>query len=749
MRKISALLLIFAIFLTSCGVNPQESSTGAGGKDSTLTGTGEHNTAAKFLIQETVIPDPDKSLMKELEEGWQLVEYDLRMQAGVIYRVVHFWDTTNGIETKKVYLQQLKPPYNEWVTADVTEPHQVQVEGDFQAWYVNKVMTETDGAVYCTMEHWGSDETYLGRYDKNELTVLRKLFSSEESESTSLWSDKIGNCYFYSQSCKSLQVITSDFQTENRVYLPSNVQSIQGMVWNPQKETACWYGVMDGESGIWTVEESDVLLKGFSGIGIYGCCVAIDSSGKIYLANTQDLWEYDGQQKLLFKFTDKDYIINALYSMEVAGDDSLLVLADVMGEICVLKIQESDQIQAKERQEIVIAFGYNDVGLARAIARFNRKNGEYHVTALMPEDGQNVLEFRTRIQMELSAGRGPDILADDMVLNLDSYVANGVLDCVDEVVEEREKYLPAALEGGMVDKHLYGVPYDFSLRFATFSQSFAAGRSAWTIQELMKAVEASNAKVLHSGYSGIDIIIYYGLSDNENTAYIDWEKRESHLTETPFLELMEFARKYADNQNNMSQMLETGELLAVDIDYWPWDLMLINYLKACFAGEPAMLGYPRAEGNGIYASVRYLYLSNTSQCKKGAMEFLRYVISEEEQKQYIEYEMPLEGVMGYRPQIPVNLEAIEYYISLHRRVKDETTYIQDNGITYKDQDLTDEDVEFFRWMIDQAHSDNWRVLEIMDIMDEELAPYFTGQVSAKEAARKLNNRVQLYLDEGN
>ena len=30
---------------------------------------------------------------------------------------------------------------------------------------------------------------------------------------------------------------------------------------------------------------------------------------------------------------------------------------------------------------------------------------------------------------------------------------------------------------------------------------------------------------------------------------------------------------------------------------------------------------------------------------------------------------------------------------------------------------------------------------------EELQPYFTGDISAEEAAEKLQNRVQLYLNE--
>ncbi len=61
--------------------------------------------------------------------------------------------------------------------------------------------------------------------------------------------------------------------------------------------------------------------------------------------------------------------------------------------------------------------------------------------------------------------------------------------------------------------------------------------------------------------------------------------------------------------------------------------------------------------------------------------------------------------------------------------------------------LSDEQISEFYWLLEQAQSDNWKVLNIMDIVEEELEPYFAGSIEAVEAARILDNRVQLYLDE--
>ncbi len=47
-------------------------------------------------------------------------------------------------------------------------------------------------------------------------------------------------------------------------------------------------------------------------------------------------------------------------------------------------------------------------------------------------------------------------------------------------------------------------------------------------------------------YDGPSIVLFYGLYDNDNKDFIDWEAGESHLYEEPFRELSEFAREYAD-----------------------------------------------------------------------------------------------------------------------------------------------------------------------------------------------------------
>ena len=75
-------------------------------------------------------------------------------------------------------------------------------------------------------------------------------------------------------------------------------------------------------------------------------------------------------------------------------------------------------------------------------------------------------------------------------------------------------------------------------------------------------------------------------------------------------------------------------------------------------------------------------------------------------------------------------------------------FVTDSGqVIYLKPPLTDEQIAVFGDMIDNALPGQYSVTPLEGIFREELAPYFEGQCTAEEATEKLNNRVQLYLDE--
>ena len=71
----------------------------------------------------------------------------------------------------------------------------------------------------------------------------------------------------------------------------------------------------------------------------------------------------------------------------------------------------------------------------------------------------------------------------------------------------------------------------------------------------------------------------------------------------------------------------------------------------------------------------------------------------------------------------------------------------DGTFVYIVPPYTDEQLDAFRILIENAKPISRDVDQIRGIVYEELEPYFNGNVSAEQAAEKLDNRIQLFLDE--
>lgn len=336
-------------------------------------------------------------------------------------------------------------------------------------------------------------------------------------------------------------------------------------------------------------------------------------------------------------------------------------------------------------------------------------------------------------------------LADGRVLGLlEDAAGNGYLLALDELFADGGELWTAAVESGKIGGIQYGVPYAAQLYFPTFSGTLTDGRSGWTLEEFMEAVRKSDAEILQYGFGGTEIVVNYGLYDNENTELIDWERGESHLTEPLFLSLLGFAAEYADTgkipQGEVGEALESGRIAAEGS--FLIELSELNYREACFAGNPADIGFPRSSGNGIYLTPNMLYVNANSAVPEGAKAFLRFLISEESQLRYVG-----RSVSG-AALLPVREDALEKLLTREEMQSGEEIMAHSStGVSYAKTGLSEENQARFWELVEKAEPGNWYAAEILDLIYEELDPYFAGQRSAEEAAKNLDNRVQLYLDE--
>ncbi len=585
-------------------------------------------------------------------------------------------------------------------------------------------------------------QVFLCKINSSGVTeVCGPFFGAEERSDKEIFLDKNGNIYLYAPTKNVISCYDSKLSLIKTVNVPGKVY---GLLQNQKEDDVFWYGLgVDYAPMLGNLSTGESLMTGIKNVGT-DYRMAISPDGVFYFADTQSVWRLEEEIVRVYSFAKNDYLLSEIYGMLLDEDGTIRLLTKLDGELVQLTMQKTDE--EPKRQEIVVALGSADMAFQKCVARFNRQNNQYHVTLLYPEDMNSTKDYIQQINLEISEGKGPDLLGDSLVADPESYLANSYIDYVTDVVDNPALYLDAALEDNRTENGYIGIPYECNFSLAAYNKEFVGDKESLTLSEFMKLVEESDAKIIEKGLSGVGIVYRYGLYDDQNTEFIDWERGKSNLAGPAFIQLLEFAKEYADD----------GLADEKDFAYQQVPFSKLSDIKSIYShfnGNAGLLGFPCYEGNGIYVNTSTLYLNNSYGCKEGAKEFLRFLISEKEQERYATYNNTKafkEGFMdmaGVLDGFPIVLSAYEAVIKEERETDKDNIVQTDQGTIYLGTPYTDDMIAGFQNMLKHTKANRSQIKQIENIVYEELTPYFAGEISAEEAAKKLDNRVQLYLDE--
>ncbi len=720
-------MMVLALFCTGCdGAKQQQGALG-----------GETQAAEVYYeIRETIVPDPDKELVQTLSAEEYIRNLDLLMEDDILYRLAQKAEMVDEVLWgNEYYFQELTTSGTGWET--------IAVPLDYwgKSYFFDGIIRKEEDKVLCVVSRGVTDpneevEQYLGAFDKNGSgELLGKL-----PENDMQWYVTLdGEMYGYPT------LPGGDWVYVDAEFANVRKQQVDGKIYGlyqvPDTKEVYWYGEKTDGYGCWDMETGRPLYQGIQEIAFLEA-VAITPLKKAYFADVNGVWEYspehpEGTQ--IIDFFDRYYMPEEIISITANGEDAFSLLVKMDGEYLILQIKKTDRVPP-EKQQIVLATYFEDgTTMNDLVVQFNRQSDLYEVVLTYPEKGQDGFAFADSIQMELAAGRGPDLFLNGLI-SLDSLAQNGYLQSLDGLLKE-EEYWDAALECGKVNGSLYGMPYEAYLLSASYSEKLTGGKSRWTLKELMNAVRSSDAEILQQGYNGMDIVIYYGMLDNSNTEFIDWEQGISHLNEETFVEFLQFAYDYADNgailPEDFGEAIQDGRIAAIS---GPYTMSHLNYVQECFQEEDSNIGFPREEGNGIYVSANMVFLNSNSKVSEGAKEFLKFITSKGIQLRYAEKNYS----GGF---FPIHKEAIDKQIELKSLEEESELLAKMNGIYFQHYGFSEEREEVLKFFFKHSQPGVWKADPLLGIFTEELEPFFAGDCTAQEAADKLHSRIQLYLDE--
>ena len=352
--------------------------------------------------------------------------------------------------------------------------------------------------------------------------------------------------------------------------------------------------------------------------------------------------------------------------------------------------------------------------------------------------------FYQRIMAQMSAGEGPDLLfvhAEDMErLSGKQFLADlsGVLE------EETQRQLfEGILTAGERDGRLAGLPAGVNgISMITTEGNWQ--RETWTLSEaaeLWGERKRQGAwRFLPERWSQQEMLDYLVLTELANSPFIDWENHTCNFESDLFLQVLEMTaeRNVREHTNlDIDQEFENAAKVAdgvylADVIYGG-GISIYACLMEYYGGEARLVGIPTEDGSGnVLECYGFLVVNAKSEHLEEAMDFLRFYYGKEFQSG-VERNVLRKDVL--RERVVPDAAGGDYEIDTATNM---TVPLKKDGSSYVDDYIV---------FMDSCRAELWGTETVKAIIQEEAEVYFERAQTAEQAARNIQNRVQLYLEE--
>ncbi len=347
------------------------------------------------------------------------------------------------------------------------------------------------------------------------------------------------------------------------------------------------------------------------------------------------------------------------------------------------------------------------------VDRFNMSNKKYRVELETCEYGEELGTMRDRLLVEVGAGKGPDIMSEDVFPLSQEIMDSGFLVDLAPYLEESgitsETFFSGYAPGFSGDR-IYGVAPNMII------QNYYIAPEVLGDREVPKDMEGLVDMLLEYPGQGCLLgpqvasryVLQYFLKGSEDLwGIIDWENNTCDFTAPIFSKILDVTKKgHEDGRKGYKPILDNNGVDGSEteeeiIDKWFPGYIPVGYY---FDDGPHYLIQDNSDTLMVNANTEHL---------EGAYAFISYILSKSVQSVYSE---------------PMNKELWE--ASVKRDF-------------HWDEEARQKRLE----MYEDARYAVRRTEEILEIVYDVSDNYIEGNLSKEETINQIQNRVQLYLNE--
>lgn len=343
---------------------------------------------------------------------------------------------------------------------------------------------------------------------------------------------------------------------------------------------------------------------------------------------------------------------------------------------------------------------------------FNQQSKEYHLTVVDTSD-----QSQEQLMAQIAAGSGPDLY----------HLFDG--DKFSDVTPEQifEDLAPLISEGSILpglqscleqgDK-LYLLPVGFSLKTVVTYANPPVDTSQSLVLQEQELIASGSDHTLFTCYRDSSALWSF-LSSMYMSAHIDRDEATCDFETPLFVQLLEYC---SDTNANFGGQSSEYRPCVYFYDTIPGPLRLV-YFQQQYGDEMRL---NTEFGSRFILGLRFA-MSNTSQNKTGALEFLNYALERSPDD----------------PRMTWPASAQQFNTQLEE--------YQNTGIWYENENrfvlLTENTMEQLYAMLDNMNGIYGEDADLITIMDQEAEKCFSGMCSPEEAAAAIQSRASIYMAE--
>ena len=639
----------------------------------------------------------------------------------------------------------------------------------------------------------------------NTVTALSKEYSQDESYYgiRGVVCDKDGNWYI--NTTDGMEVYNADFS--QKLFEETGDNNINNVVRTANGDIAA---VLWDESGNFNVKTFDTAKKAFSEgkklsmSTVYFNETFTGNSDYDFFGSDESgilgVNAKDGTVTRVLSWLDSDLSPDNIGHVAAMENGDFLVYNQnwETNSSELIRLVKTENDPSKEKKIITLATLNMDSEMRTLISDFNKNSSEYRIKVTDYSEyntGDDYTAGITKLNTEIIAGRVPDIIAVGYFMPIDQYAAKGILEDLTPYIE-RDLGKDALVEDFFKtlrddNGKLYEAYSAFTMQTLVGLRSVVGDEADWSFKKLQEAFATlpEGASIVGDYYSRSSALYMFLYSNMDK--FVNWETGKCTFDSQDFIDLLETVKTFPADEDIKNDDGETayvsdqvkvltGKQLLSNANAYSLTDFRANTFYAYGKDDISFVGYP---GTGAaFSAVGMGYaISAKSENKEAAWQFVSRILTEDYQNGQNKY--------GYYNGFPTNEAVFDKMMKAEAtptfgETVFSSTYVVGNNGTSSDGGLGEREPYYSGATNDKGVHEQPKttygfggdfnievyamteqekevVLDLLkntttfmrydsslsDIINEEIQPFFKGEKSAADAAKMIQSRATIYVNE--